>query len=100
MDLSRGCRAKVWRQTRNTPTRLGFAHEESQPHEPWCRCSKKIFYHPGVKFFYYYYCYYYYYYLFVFRFSFFSEVILCHFVLSCSAFIPPIRNYEHKHISR
>ena len=38
-DSARGCRAKVWYQTRNTPARLGFAPEDSQPYEPWCRCS-------------------------------------------------------------
>ena len=38
-DSTRGCRAKVWYQTRNTPARLGFAPEDSQPCEPWCRCS-------------------------------------------------------------
>ena len=38
-DSTRGCRAKVWYRTRNTPARLGFAPEDSQPCEPWCRCS-------------------------------------------------------------
>ena len=39
LDSTRGCRAKVWYRTRNTPARLGFAPEDSQPCEPWCRCS-------------------------------------------------------------
>ena len=38
-DSTRGCRAKVWYRTTNTPARLGFAPEDSQPCEPWCRCS-------------------------------------------------------------
>ena len=38
-DSTRGCRAKVWYRARNTPARLGFAPEDSQPCEPWCRCS-------------------------------------------------------------
>ena len=41
-DSTRGCRAKVWYQTRNTPARLGFAPEDSQPYEPWCRCSSLL----------------------------------------------------------
>ena len=40
LDSTRGCRAKVWYRTRNTPARLGFAPEDSQRCEPWCRCSR------------------------------------------------------------
>ena len=36
LDSARGCRAKVWYRTRNTPARLGFAPDDSQPCEPCC----------------------------------------------------------------
>ena len=36
---TRGCRAKVWYRTRNTPARLCFDPEDSQPCKPWCQCS-------------------------------------------------------------
>ena len=47
LDWAQGCRAKVRYRSSNTPAQLSFAPEDSQIHEPWCRCSSLL--HAGVK---------------------------------------------------
>ena len=49
LDWAQGCRAKVRYRSSNTPAQLSFAPEDSQIHEPWCRCSSLL--HAGVKIF-------------------------------------------------
>ena len=49
LDWAQGCRAKVPYRSSNTPAQLSFAPEDSQIHEPWCRCSSLL--HAGVKIF-------------------------------------------------
>lgn len=49
LEWAQGCRAKVRYRSSNTPAQLSFAPEDSQIHEPWCRCSSLL--HAGVKIF-------------------------------------------------